>query len=52
MGEKQNAGIPKQEVDYTVKYVFDEKSEVDVNEVLKKCFLNEINDKNTVHHSI
>ena len=36
MANKKNA-IPKKE-DYKIKYVFNNESNVDVNEVIKECF--------------
>lgn len=40
----RSKNIPKEE-DYKIKYVFKEDSNVDVNEVMKKCFLMELNAK-------
>ncbi len=53
MEKKASSKIPKTENEYIVKFVFDNKSENNVNEILKECFINEIKDKNImVNHSI
>ena len=51
--KKTNSKIPQTASEYVIKFVFDNKSENDVNEILKECFINEVRDKNIiVNHSI
>ncbi len=53
MEKKTNSKIPQNASEYVIKFVFDNKSENDVNEILKECFINEVRDKNIiVNHSI
>lgn len=43
MKNVKNESIPKNEEEYKVKYVFKEDSIVDINKVIKECFLMQIN---------
>lgn len=52
MNNKESKKIPKNEDEYKVKYVFKEDSNLDINEVLKKCFMSEINNISNANHSI
>ena len=43
MKDEKRKNMPKNEEDYKVKYVFKEDSILDVNKVIKDCFLMELN---------
>lgn len=43
MKKDNNKNIPKNEQEYKVKYVFKEDSIVDINNVIKECFLIKLN---------
>ena len=43
MKNENNKKIPKSELEYTVKYVFKNDSNVDINKIIKESFLIQIN---------
>ncbi len=53
MKKRKNNTIPKKE-DYIVKYKFKKDSEIDVNEIIKKCFVSQlrVNNEQLNHFTI